>query len=138
MAAERALQPQQPGDASTNSGSVAITTNHLSSPTAEELVDRLQSALESWTTQEKYAARYAQLALEHDPVEAVYADTTHGLTLYTVYRGDRRSVAPALYESYQRIIDEFPDVTADFRLLGYDRLDTAPLPNAARLLLSRV
>ena len=136
MATERALQPQL-GDTPNNSGSVATTTNHLSPPPAEELVDRVQSALESWATQEKYAALYARLALKHDSVEAVYADTTHGLTLYTVYRGDRRSVAPALYESYQRVIDEFPDVAVDFRLLGYDRLDTSPLPNAARLLWSR-
>ncbi len=84
-----------------------------------------------------YANDFAKLVSHLYFVRAVYADESHGLTLYTVYRGDRRAIAKTLYVGYQRIIGISPEVVADFRMLSEAQLEAGLLPLTASVIFTK-
>lgn len=86
---------------------------------------------------EQYVDMYAHLVESLDFVKAVYVDDWHGLTIYTVYQGDRRTASDHLYDAYAEVIDRFPQVPVDFRRLDYDRLESSPVPTTARRVFAR-
>ena len=79
----------------------------------------------------EYVSQYIELIRTYDFVEGVYVDTNDSLTIYTVYQGERRAISDELYEAYGQVIDLFPDMAVDFRLLNQNRLDAVPVPDTA-------
>ena len=79
----------------------------------------------------EYVRAYVDLVRTYDFVEGVYVDISGSLTIYTVYHGERRAISDKLYEAYGQIIDQFPDMPVDFRLLKQSRLDAVPVPSTA-------
>ena len=93
------------------------------------IADGLLAALPSAISE--YVAAYAHLVKTYDFVKGVYVNASNGLTIYTVYQGERRAVSDKIYEAYGQVIDRFPSMPIDFRLLNHNRLDTAPVPGNA-------
>ncbi len=84
-----------------------------------------------------YAKTFAKLVYPLDFVSAVYADESHGLTLYTVYRGDRRAIVKRIYANYKRIIRMFPNEVADFQMLSEEQIESGLLPPTASTIFSK-
>ncbi len=67
-------------------------------------------------------------------VQRVLADYSHGVTLYTVYAGDLDDIADEMFEAHGRVMDQYPDLTVDFRFLSNERPSENMLPPTARIL----
>lgn len=87
--------------------------------------------------QEAYIDTYAELVRPFDFVKAVYADHSDDLTIYTVYQGDLDRIDDELYDAYGTVIDRFPGVAVNFRLLDGARVDDYTLPYSACLVFAR-
>lgn len=94
----------------------------LDAPTAPEY-DRIQ-AVEAYVN--------AVRALEQ--VSGVFVNESNGLTVYTVYRGDRRQARAAIYDTYQTVMNRFPDLLIDFHTVPSDSAgETLASENAHRV-----
>lgn len=79
----------------------------------------------------EYVMAYVHLVKIYDFVKDIYVNASNGLTIYTVYQGERRAISDKIYEAYGQVIDLFPHMPIDFRLLNHKRLDTVPVPGDA-------
>lgn len=81
-----------------------------------------------------YAAAFASAMRRLPYVQRVLADYSHRVTLYTVYVGNLDDIADEMFETQRRIMDQYPDLTVDFRFLSNKRPFENMLPSTARIL----
>jgi len=103
----------------------ATMTIQVDRPLADSLLAALPGGIS------EYVTAYVHLVKAYDFVKGVYINASNGLTIYTVYQGERRAISDKIYEAYGQVIDRFPRMPIDFRLLNHKRLDTVPVPGDA-------
>lgn len=66
-------------------------------------------------------------AVERTPsVERVYVDASHGLRIYTIYRGSVFEVGEDLARAQAEAMDRFPHTAVDFQFIPADGADPRP------------
>jgi multidrug efflux pump subunit AcrB len=83
--------------------------------------------LAQWKRLMQVVETYIDAVRALDQVSGIFANDSHGLTVYTVYRGDRRQARAAIYDAYQEIMNRFPDILIDFHTVTCNNAEAAPI-----------
>lgn len=83
-------------------------------------------------TRTAFVEDYVRAIQPLDFVETVSADLSGELTIYTIYDADLDEIDHLLYDIYGSVIDRYPDVPVNFRLIHRSDLAYSPIPETGQ------
>lgn len=97
-----------------------------------------EDRVKEFEQRQAFVDAYCQAVSRLDFVDYVfYLEAPHELDVFTVFRGDRRTLRPALYAVEAEILERFPKVYPDIRILPIEWADIESLRMTTRQAFAR-